>query len=252
MQNMCEKNKSFVVIIPAYNEAEALPGLLLELKQVLPSAPVVVISDGSKDCTAEIARENGAIVIDLPCNLGVGGAVQAGLQYACKYGYERVVRIDGDGQHNPADIPALLSHMDENNVDLVVGSRFLSEEVTGVGTQWRKLGNIALAKFLSIICRHKVTDPTSGFWCVSSGLAKYFAHYYPTDYPEPEALSLLCRQGYSFSEVGVVVRQRQYGVSSITSIGTIYFALKVFVALVADRLRPVDTNYARENTVKEK
>lgn len=246
-----KSEKNIVVIIPAYNEAKALPELLAELKHVMPSVPVVVISDGSKDATADVARENGAIVVDLPCNLGVGGAVQAGLQYACKYGYERIVRIDGDGQHNPADIPALLSHMEEKKVDLVVGSRFLGEKVTGVGTHWRKLGNIVLAKFLSIICRNKVTDPTSGFWCVSSELAKYFACYYPTDYPEPEALSLLCRQGYSFSEVGVVVRQRQYGVSSITSIGTIYFAIKVFIALVADRLRPVDKNYARKNIKKD-
>ena len=245
-----KNDNSFVVIIPAYNEAEALPELLIELKQVLPAAPGVVISDGSKDATAEVARNYEAIVIDLPCNLGVGGAVQAGLQYACQNGYDRVVRIDGDGQHNPADIPELLAHMDEKNVDLVVGSRFIGDKVTGVGTKWRKLGNIALAKFLSIICRNKVTDPTSGFWCVSKGLASYFSHYYPTDYPEPEALSLLCRQGYTFSEVGVVVRQRQHGVSSITSIGTIYFALKVFIALVADRLRPVDRNYARNNTTK--
>lgn len=245
-----KNQKKFVIIIPAYNEAEALPSLLSEVRQVLHDVPVVVISDGSKDSTAEVARENGAIVIDLPCNLGVGGAVQAGLQYAFQNGYDRVVRIDGDGQHNPADIPALLKHMDETGVDLVIGSRFIGNKVTGVGTKWRKLGNIALAKFLSIICRNKVTDPTSGFWCVSNALANYFSHYYPTDYPEPEALSLLCRQGYSFSEVGVVVRQRQHGVSSITSIGTIYFAMKVFIALVADRLRPVDKNYARKNCTK--
>lgn len=243
-----KSEKNFVVIIPAFNEAAALPSLLAELKQILPSTPVVVVSDGSKDSTAEVARKCGVVVIDLPCNLGVGGAVQAGLQYACQKGYDRVVRIDGDGQHNPADIPALLAHMNEKNVDLVIGSRFLGNKITGVGTKWRKLGNIALAKFLSIICRNKVTDPTSGFWCVSNGLANYFSRYYPTDYPEPEALSLLCRQGYTFSEVGVVVRQRQHGVSSITSIGTIYFALKVFIALVADRLRPVDKNYARKNS----
>ena len=246
-----KKEKTYVVIIPAYNEAESLPGLLTELKQVLPDVPVVVISDGSKDATAAIARKNGAYVLDLPCNLGVGGAVQAGLQYACSKGYDFVVRIDGDGQHNPADIPTLLAHIEEKKVDLVVGSRFIGDKVTGVGTQWRKLGNIALAKFLSVICRNKVTDPTSGFWCVSKELANYFSHYYPTDYPEPEALSLLCRQGYTFSEVGVVVRQRQHGVSSITSIGTIYFALKVFIALVADRLRPVDRKYARKNSIKE-
>lgn len=245
-----KNKKNFVVIIPAYNEAAALPGLLKELKQSLPEAPVVVISDGSKDATAAVARSHGAVVVDLPCNLGVGGAVQVGLQYACQNGYERVVRIDGDGQHNPIHIPMLLEHMDKTGVDLVVGSRFLNEKVTGVGTRWRKLGNIALANFLSIICRNKVTDPTSGFWCVSKSLANYFAHYYPTDYPEPEALSLLCRQGYSFSEIGVVVRQRTHGVSSISSIGTIYFAIKVFVALIADRLRPVDTNYSRRNSLK--
>lgn len=247
-----ENIEKFAILIPAYNEEASIGILLKEVFDVYPNVFVVVVNDGSHDNTSVVARDAGAMVLDLPCNLGVGGAIQLGYKYLYKLGFETVVRIDGDGQHNPADIQKLLSVKRETGVDLVIGSRFLGDKVSGVGTGWRKFGNITLAKFLSIICRAKITDPTSGFWCVSGSLLRYFAFSYPTEYPEPEALALMRRQGYVFKEVYVVVRARQYGVSSISAIGTLYFALKVGVALVADRLRPIDSKYAKRRVKGEK
>ena len=238
------------VIIPAYNEAESIGALVAEVREAQPSARIIVISDGSVDSTAAIARDLGAAVLDLPCNLGVGGAVQAGMRYARFLGHRVVVRIDGDGQHPPAQIQRLLDRMAQGDVDLVTGSRFLSSGGVRGGTKIREAGNILLAFFLSAICRCRVTDPTSGFWCVRGELLDYFSLYFPSEYPEPEAMALLRRQGYEMAEVGVDVRPRRFGTSSIDSLGTIYFALRVLVALVADRVRPVDRRFSKDRRAK--
>jgi len=221
------------------------------LPAVFPDATPIVVSDGSVDETASVAEAHGAVVLDLPCNLGVGGAVQAGLRYACWLGHNLVVRIDGDGQHQPAEISMLLTKMRESGVDLVSGSRFLSSGGFQGGTAARQMGNVLLAWFLSVICRRRITDPTSGFWCVQGPLLRYFAEYYPCEYPEPEAIALLHRQGYSMAEVPVTVRPREFGVSSIDSLGTIYFAMRVGLALLADRVRPVDRRFAKVASRKE-
>lgn len=236
-----------LVIIPAYNEEASIRGLLKELKAAQPALPAVVICDGSADRTAELAREEGAIVLDLPCNLGVGGAVQAGFQYALAAGCKRVVRIDGDGQHPPSEISALLDRARNSSEDLIIGSRFSSQ---GLHTSsiFRFVGIKLLALFLSVICRKRVTDPTSGFWVVKRPLLYYFAREYPVDYPEPEAIALLRRQGYDFAEVGVQFRPRQAGSSSIHGWGTVYYALKVGLALIVDRVRVLDRRLARANT----
>jgi glycosyltransferase involved in cell wall biosynthesis len=242
-----QSQSSGVVLIPAYNEEATLPTLLAEVRREVPELVPVVINDGSVDRTAAVARLAGVQVIDLPCNLGVGGAVQAGMRYALEQGYDFAVRIDGDGQHPPAEIPRLLQVARVCNADLIVGSRFGVEHEV-ISTRLRYAGIKALALFLSLICRSRISDPTSGFWMVKRSLLTYFAHEFPTDYPEPEALALLRRQGYSFAEVAVRFRPRQAGVSSIRAWGTVYYALKVGLALVVDRVRPVNRVYAREVT----
>jgi len=235
-----------VVIIPAYNEEGAIGNLLGELKQYVPGLDVIVINDGSTDRTASLAKKMGVKILDLPCNLGVGGAVQAGFRYAYDQGYSYVIRIDGDGQHPPAEIPKLINTMNEGDADLVIGSRFAGER-SYVSTLFRLMGIKMLALFLSLICRSRVTDPTSGFWIVNRKLLYYFAHDYPTEYPEPEAIALLRRYGFNFKEVPVKFRPRMTGLSSIGAWGTIYYMMKVGLALVVDRIRPIDSRFAKKN-----
>lgn len=241
-----------LILIPAYNEAESIGELVDETLREAPGIPVLVVSDGSADATARIALAHGARVLDLPFNLGVGGAVQAGIRHARCLGFHTVVRIDGDGQHPPAQVRNLLRGLDETDADLVIGSRFLGNDAGhGSSTQMRRLGNGLLARFLSLICRCPITDPTSGFWAMRGPILDYFAWDFPCEYPEPEAISLSRRQGYEIREVPVAVRPRKHGKSHISSIGTVYFAVRVGIAVVADRVRPIDRRFAKEVLRKE-
>lgn len=235
------------VIIPAYNEEQSIGLLLEELRATVPDTLVIVANDGSADRTAEVAREAGSIVLDLPCNLGVGGAVQAAMRHAWNLGCRTVVRLDGDGQHPPALVPVLLEEQRRTGADLVIGSRFLNPSPDAVrsSSHFREGGNRILARFLSLICRCRITDPTSGLWCVHGELLQYFAHDYPCEYPEPEAIALCRRQGYDIAEVPVAIRPRMHGKSSIRFLGTLYFAARVGLALVADRVRPIDRRFAK-------
>jgi hypothetical protein len=241
--------KKSIAVVPAYNEEASIAELLLELKRECPGLPVVVVSDGSHDRTAEVAREHGARVLELPCNLGVGGAVQAGYRYAYDQGYEYAIRCDGDGQHPPSEIANLVEGMKRFSADLIIGSRYLSTEKYN-NTLVRSAGIRCLAAFLSAICRRKVTDPTSGFQMLNRPLLYLFSQSYPHDYPEPEALALMRRQGYDYAEVPARFRERLAGVSTIRSWGTIYYVLKVFIALVVDRARPVNTHLSKERVME--
>lgn len=239
-----------VLLIPAYNEEEALPALLHEIRTHCPGLPTVVINDASTDRTAAVARAAGATVLDLPVNLGVAGAMQAGFRWALRHNYRYAIRCDSDGQHPPASIPDLAAHMHTTNADLVIGSRALAPGSFD-NSRLRRLGIGYLSRFLSLICRHRVTDPTSGFQMINRLLIHYFAHEYPSDYPEPESLALLRRQGYRFSEVGVPFRPRQGGTSSLHGFSSLYFACKVTFALLIDRARGVDTRYSRSELEKK-
>jgi len=244
--------KQSLIILPAFNEEGALPGLLAEIRESAPGADIAVLNDCSLDHTAAVARKHGALVLDLPCNLGVGGAVQAGFQYAFQRGYRYVIRCDGDGQHPPSEIPKLVEAMRSGDVDLVVGSRFLENDRESYkSTALRSIGIRGLAVLLTLICRARVTDPTSGFQMLNRPMLTYFARSYPLDYPEPESLALLRRQGYRFREVGTRFRARTTGTSSIKSWGAMYYMLKVGLALLVDRARTVNPRYARHNLIRE-
>lgn len=236
--------KHLVVVVPAFNEEASLGGLLAEIQYALPKVRVLVISDGSKDRTATVARSFGVGVLDLPHNMGVGGAMQAGFQFAISNGFDYVLRMDGDGQHPPDEAAKLIARMAESGADLVVGSRFGATQEC-VSSRFRYAGIRTLALFLSLICRARVSDPTSGFWLVSRPLLEYFAHYYPTDYPEPEALALLRRQGYTFVEATVRFRERRAGQSSIGFVDALYYMVKVGLALMVDRVREVNPRFAK-------
>ena len=242
-----DSTERIALVIPAYNEEETVGAVVRGCLDTLPGAAACVVSDGSSDGTAARARAAGAAVLELPCNLGVGPAVQAGLQWARDRGFDVVVRLDADGQHAPSEIPKLLARMEETGADFVVGSRFLPDSSFEEGsTRTRRLGNRALARFLSVVCQCPVTDPTSGLWCARGALVRYFAHRYPAEYPEPEAMALLRRQGYAMAEAPVRVLPRQAGVSHLRSFGVVYYALRVGLALLADRVRPVDPRFAKK------
>lgn len=230
-----------LVVVPAFNEEASLGSLLAEIRAVWPAAAILVINDGSQDQTLAAARAGGARVLDLPHNLGVGGAMQAGFQYAVRNGYSAVLRLDADGQHPPAEAPKLVAHMAATGADLVVGSRF-GATCERVSSRFRYGGIRLLSLFLSLICRARISDPTSGFWLVRGPLLKYFARSYPTDYPEPEALALMRRQGYSFAEVPVSFRERRAGRSSIDFLDALYYVIKVGLALLVDRVRALDVH----------
>jgi len=243
---MKHKRSDTVILIPAFNEEQSITALLQEIRRYCPDTDIVVINDGSADRTTVVALKHGAEVLDLPCNLGVGGAVQAGFKYAYECGYKYAIRCDGDGQHPPSEILRLIDGMKANQVDMVLGSRFLCEKPY-ISTWMRYFGIHALALFLTAICRRKVTDPTSGFQMLNRPLLYFFSNVYPMDYPEPEALALMRREGYDFCEVPAVFRDRTAGKSTIGKWDTLYYVVKVFLALLVDRARPVDVRYAREN-----
>jgi len=229
-------------IVPAYNEGRNLPRLAEALLAHAPALDVCVVDDGSTDDTARVAASLGWTVLRLPVNLGIGGAVQAGYLWARDRGHDVAVQIDGDGQHDPAFLPRLLAPIQEGRADVVIGSRFLSEGGFR-STLVRRAGIRYLAWFLRLRCGARVTDPTSGFRAASRAAIEFFARRYPSDYPEPEAIALASRHGLRVAEVPVTMHERAHGSSSITWARTLYYLVKVSIALV---LLPVREERARE------
>ncbi|PKM81615.1 MAG: glycosyl transferase family 2 [Firmicutes bacterium HGW-Firmicutes-14] len=229
------KHKQVLVIIPAYNEEHSLPGVIASILEY-PGIDVLVVNDGSKDRTSSVARKAGASVIDLPFNLGIGGAVQTGYLYASKYDYDVAVQVDADGQHNPGDLFKVIGPVLEGEADMVVGSRFV--EFTGYKAPMaRKIGIIIFSKVVSLINRQVVKDTTSGYRAVSKRVIRYFADNYPTDYPEVEALVLLKKLGFTIREVPVTMSQREHGKSSITALRSVYYMIKVLLAVFMNLIR---------------
>jgi glycosyltransferase involved in cell wall biosynthesis len=226
-----------LAIVPAFNEEEGIQRLA-KLFEDVNNIDVVVINDCSKDNTSKICREYGFNVIDLPSNLGIGGAVQTGYKYAEKYGYDIAVQVDGDGQHNPANIKDLIKPIIEENADLVIGSRYLYKE--GFQSSFiRRLGINYFSMLISILQKKKITDPTSGFRACNRRVIELFSKRYPTDYPEPESIVYLLRNKYTIKEVPVIMHERLGGESSISAIKSIYYMIKVSLAIIIDNLRKI-------------
>jgi glycosyltransferase involved in cell wall biosynthesis len=227
-----------LIIVPAYNEEESMPGVIRDLKDHCSSADVLVVNDGSRDRTSSIARELGASVLDLPFNLGIGGAVQAGYLYAAKNGYDIAVQFDGDGQHLAAEVKKLIQPLETGAADLIVGSRFM---VNG-GYQapfFRKLGIGIFSFVLSRILGMVVTDSTSGFRAANRKVIEFFAHNYPDDYPEVESLVLLHKKNLKIAEVSIAMQARTGGQSSITAFRSVYYMIKVLIAIFIDLMKKV-------------
>ncbi|MGC4118032.1 MAG: glycosyltransferase family 2 protein [Myxococcales bacterium] len=220
-----------LAIVPAYNEAENLPHVLEGLAKV-PGLDVCVVDDGSQDDTARVAASLGATVLRLPVNLGIGGAVQTGFRWALARGYDVAVQVDGDDQHDPAQLPALLEPLTAGRADYVVGSRFLGEKSGFRSTAVRRAGIRYLCALLRLRAGVHVTDPTSGFRAANRKAIELFARHYPSDYPEPEAVALAARSGLRLVEVPVQMRPRRHGQSSIGAAGTAYYFAKLSVAIL--------------------
>jgi glycosyltransferase involved in cell wall biosynthesis len=227
-----------LIIIPAYNEEESLPGVIRDLRKHVPSADLLVVNDGSRDATGRIAQSLGVAVLNLPFNLGIGGAVQSGYLYAERNGYEVAIQFDGDGQHLAAEIGKLLGPLIEGKADLVVGSRFLlpGEYKAPV---FRKMGIGIFSIVLSRILGRTMTDCTSGFRASNRKVIEFFSRGYPDDYPEVEALVLLHKVKLRMTEVPVVMRDRTGGRSSITPLRSVYYMTKVLMASFIDLMKRV-------------
>jgi glycosyltransferase involved in cell wall biosynthesis len=229
-----------IAVIPAFNEEDSIAGVIAEIRAADPGFEAVVVDDGSKDRTAQAAEAAGAHVVRHPYNLGIGGAVQTGLQYARDHGFDVAVQVDGDAQHDPAEIPKILAPIVEGKADVVVGSRFLGEgEYEPPVT--RLLGIRLLARIVSVLVRQRVTDTTSGFRASNRRAISLFAADYPHDYPEVEAMVLLFRHRLKLVEVPVRMRLRGAGASSITFWRSAYYMLKVLLALFVGLFRRYPT-----------
>ena len=219
---MSRDTSTLLVIVPAFNEEGAISGVIRSVRKVLPEVRVIVIDDGSSDDTARAAESGGADVFRLPHHLGLGGAVQTGYRFAFEHDYQRVVRVDGDGQHNPADIEKLLDAMEQGDYDMVSGSRFM--EPNGYPTRtMRRFGSLIFSWILYPILGKHITDPTSGFVAVNRRALEAFSGSFPLEYPEIEALVVLKRKALRFSEVPTKMFPRRTGQPTINSWTAAYY-----------------------------
>lgn len=215
-----------LVIIPAFNEEKSIYNVVKSIKLNYDFIDIVVINDGSKDKTYDEALKAGAKVIDLPFNLGIGGAVQTGYIYALENHYDIAIQIDGDGQHSAKDIERVIRPLVEEGCDMVIGSRFLMDTAYQPGS-FRKLGISFFSKLVSLLCGERYYDTTSGYRAVNKKGIKLFCEYYPKDYPEVETIVYALRNGLCICEIPVEMNYRVTGKSSITPIKSVYYMLKV-------------------------
>jgi hypothetical protein len=227
---------SLLVIIPAYNEAGAVGEVVREVRQVVPGVRVLVIDDCSEDATITVARAAGAEVLALPHHLGLGGSVQAGYKLAFELGYDYVIRVDGDGQHDPRDIPAIVQALRSSGCEMVIGSRYV--DGAAPPTSWaRGLGIRFFRLVLRPILGRPVRDPTSGFVGVNRAALELFSRSFPLEYPEIEALVVLQRKAFRFLEAPCRARPRRAGRSSITALRSLYYIVHVLLGVFVNILK---------------
>lgn len=224
-----------LVIIPAYNEEASIVNTVQDILDHAPEFDYVVINDCSKDRTLQRCRENGLNVIDLPVNLGIGGGIQTGYRYAVEHGYDVAVQFDGDGQHDASYLQAMADRLERDDLDMVIGSRFIENEGFQ-STGLRRFG-INFFKFLiKLLYGGTITDATSGMRMCSRRVMEEFSVDYPQDYPEPETVARLLRKKYKVQEIPVVMRERSAGTSSINPAKSVYYMIKVSLAILVERL----------------
>lgn len=225
-----------LIIIPAYNEEKSIKKTVEDVLVNAPSFDYVVINDCSTDSTEEICKVNGFHYISLPINLGIGGAVQTGYRYARENDYDIAVQIDGDGQHDVAFLNKMAEEMESQKADMIIGSRFINKE--GFQSSFlRRVGIMYFTWLIQLFSGKKVTDPTSGLRMVGKNGITLFSVSYPKDYPEPETVVAMLRRGMKVVEIPVIMRERQGGESSIRMGKTVYYMIKVSMAIVLESVR---------------
>jgi glycosyltransferase involved in cell wall biosynthesis len=228
---------SLLVIVPAYNEQGAVGGVVRDVALHVPGVPVLVIDDCSKDSTVAEARAAGARVLPLPHHLGLGGAVQAGYKLAFELGFEYVIRVDGDGQHDARDIPRILEKLKESGAEMVIGARMNGDPEEWGGRRVRELGSHFFRMVLRPILGKPVHDPTSGFVGVNRRALALFSGSFPLEYPEIEALVVLQRRRFRFEEVPCRMLPRRTGRSSITALRSLSYIAHVLLGVFVNILR---------------
>lgn len=224
-----------LVIIPAYNEEASIVNTVQDILDHAPGFDYVVINDCSKDRTLQRCRENGLNVIDLPVNLGIGGGIQTGYRYAVEHGYDVAVQFDGDGQHDASYLQAMADRLERDDLDMVIGSRFIENEGFQ-STGLRRFGINFFKSLIKLLYGGTITDATSGMRMCSRRVMEEFSVDYPQDYPEPETVARLLRKKYKVREIPVVMRERSAGTSSINPAKSVYYMIKVSLAILVERL----------------
>lgn len=220
-----------LIVVPAWNEAESLPTVLAEIRSAVPEAGLVVVNDGSSDETSSVARSSGVDVLDLPFNLGVGGAMRAGFRYALLHGFDVVVQVDADGQHDPRDVARLVAEL--GDADIVIGARFADQAGYSVRGP-RRWAMRVLAATLSRVARTRLTDTTSGFKASGPRAVRLFAVHYPAEYlgDTVESLVIAARAGLRVTQIGVTMRQRTAGQPSHSPWKAAVYLMRAFLALL--------------------
>lgn len=232
---MVEERVKILLIIPAYNEADNIGRVVENLIRNFPQYDYVIVNDGSSDGTGELCMEKGYQVLNLPINLGIGGAVQTGYRYALKYGYDIAVQLDGDGQHDASYVKRLIEPLLAGEADVVIGSRFLRREGFQ-SSRSRRIGINILSDLIWLCTGKRIRDVTSGFRAVNRWFITIYAEDYPSDYPEPEAIITAVMHRGRVAEVPVVMKEREGGTSSITFRKSVYYMIKVTLAILVKRI----------------
>lgn len=225
-----------LVIIPAFNEEGNLDKTIRDIQENAPDFDYVIINDCSTDRTLELCRERGYSYLNLPVNLGIGGAVQTGYRYAYFHGYDVAVQFDGDGQHSARFLEEMVAKMEETGSDMVIGSRFIEKE----GFQSSALRRVGIQYFtvlIRILTGKTITDPTSGMRMINRRLLRKFTDDYPKDYPEPESVVTILSEQFKVTEMPVLMNEREEGVSSISMGKSIYYMIKVSFAILIARMK---------------
>ena len=234
------KRSDTLIIIPAYNESASILHVIQDIRENAPYEDIIVINDGSHDNTSILARSADVYVVDLPVNLGIGGALQTGYLFAVENGYNFAMQFDADGQHKGSEIGRLIDRIKQGDVDAVIGSRFAVEDKNAFRSTFaRRIGKYFFSWLIRIITGWRLTDPTSGFTIVNRKAMTIFSKRFPEDHPPPETIVLLKKAGCQLAEVPALMQERISSTSSITLTGSIYFMVKVTLAILVDLLRKI-------------